>query len=66
LGDLNVTPTVIAAFSAIEAHLLFSVDLSTLPDPVVFKVRARDRTKKVYRIPVSIPNVVKNTFSGDD
>lgn len=66
LGALNVTPLVVPAFTAAEAHLLFLVDVSTLPNPVVFHVTAKDRTKKVHRISVSIPNEVRNTLSGDD
>jgi hypothetical protein len=64
LGSLNVIPTTITAFTAVEAHLLFLVDVRTLPDPVVVHIKAKDRTKKVYRISVSIPNVLKNTLSG--
>ena len=65
LGTFNAIPTTIAAFTAVEAHLLFLVDIRTLPDPVTFHVRAKDRTRKVYRISVSIPNVLKDTLSGD-
>jgi len=65
LGPLNLTPMVIPAFTAAEAHLLFHVDVSTLPDPVVFHITAADRTKKAHQISVSIPNVVRNTLSGD-
>jgi hypothetical protein len=65
LGTLNAIPTTVAAFTAVEAHLVFLVDVRTLPDPVVFHVKAKDRTKKAHRISVSIPNVLKNTFSGE-
>jgi hypothetical protein len=64
-GTLNAVPTTVAAFTAVEAHLMFLVDARTLPDPVVFHVKAKDRTKKVHRISVSIPNVLKNTLSGE-
>jgi hypothetical protein len=52
------------AFTSAEAHLLFYVDVRTLPNPVVFRVTATDRTKKMYRLSVSIPNAVRNTLSG--
>jgi hypothetical protein len=66
LGALNVTPMIIPAFTAVEAHLLFIVDPNALPDTAIFDVTAKDRTKKVHRISGSIPKVVRNTFSGDD
>lgn len=59
----NVTPIALPAFSATEAHLLFLVDVQTLPNPVVFDVNATDITGEVYRISISIPNVVRNTMS---
>jgi hypothetical protein len=59
----NVTPIVLPAFNSAEAHLLFLVDVSTLPNPAIFDVKAKDRTGKVYQVSISIPNVVRNTFS---
>jgi hypothetical protein len=59
----NVTPLAVPSFSSVEAHLSFDVDVRTLPNPVVFEVMATDRTRKAYRICISIPNDVRNTFS---
>jgi hypothetical protein len=64
LPPLNVTPIVLPAFTACEAHLLFPIDVRGLPNPVVFEVRAKDRNRKMHAISISIPNVVKNTLSG--
>lgn len=61
--SVNVTPLALPAFSSAEAHLLFLVNERILPSPVNFDVVAKDRTKKLYRIPVSIPNTVRNTMS---
>ncbi len=42
---------------------MFLVDVRTLADPVVFQVVPKDRNKKMYRIPVSIRNLVRNTLA---
>jgi hypothetical protein len=63
LPPLNVTPIVVPAFSSVEAHLLFLVDVSALPNPVIFDVIATDRSRRVYQISASIPNVVRDTVS---
>ena len=52
------------AFSSTEVHLLFLVDVRTLPNPVVFHLTATDRTRKVHRLVVSIPNMVRNSLTG--
>jgi hypothetical protein len=53
------------AFTSAEAHILFYVDVRTLPNPVVFRVIATDRTRKAHRLSVSIPNVLRNTLTGE-
>ena len=56
----NVTPLALSPFSTAQAHLMFSLDMRGLPNPVVFDVSATDSTHKIYLLSVSIPHVVRN------
>jgi hypothetical protein len=59
----NVAPLSLPPFTSVQAHIVFSVSASRLPNPAVFEFRLVDMYGKVYKINIRIPNVVKATLS---